>query len=176
MPSGSRSFIRDHGLHRTNMMLRLRLIHTESGRSSMSQILIKKVRSPTAAFRTKETGPQMAIGESLPLNLVTTSTRCLFLINIAWPRNPRHCVCHRKCWMRFLDHRMQRLSPLRISLVFKMGSLNNCRIARVMHPNNTNQYVHLVELHHQSLLGSLTHTCLRPNHAAPPPRRSLSSS
>ena len=97
------------------------------------------------------------------------------LISIAWPRNPRLCVCHRKCWMRLLDHQMRRLSPLRISLVFKMGSLN-CRIARVMHLNNTNQYVHLVEVRHQSLLGSLIHTCLRPNHAAPPPRRSLSSS
>ena len=55
MPSGSRSFIRDHGLHRKNMMLHLRLTHTESGRSSMSQILIKKVRSPMSAFGTKET-------------------------------------------------------------------------------------------------------------------------
>ena len=89
-------------------------LDTESGRSSMSQILIKKVRNPMSAFGTKETGPQRAIGESLPHKLVMTSTRCLFLINIPWPRNPQHCVCHRKCWMRFLDPRMRRLSPLRI--------------------------------------------------------------
>ena len=50
MPSGSRSFTRDHGLHRKNMMPHLHLTHTESGRSSMSQILIKTVRSPMTAF------------------------------------------------------------------------------------------------------------------------------
>ena len=42
MRNGSRFFIRDHGLHRTNVMIRLRPIHTESGRSSVSQILIKR--------------------------------------------------------------------------------------------------------------------------------------
>ena len=46
MPSGSKSFIRDHGLHMGKMMLHLRLTHTESGRSSMSQIRIKTVRNP----------------------------------------------------------------------------------------------------------------------------------
>ena len=46
MPSGSRSFMRDHGLRRKNTMLHLHLTHTGSGRSSMFQILIKTVRSP----------------------------------------------------------------------------------------------------------------------------------
>ena len=73
MPSGSKSFIRDHGLHMKNMMLHLRLTHTESGRSSMSQIRIKTVRSPMTACGTKETGLQRATGESLPLKLVMTS-------------------------------------------------------------------------------------------------------
>ena len=63
----------------------------------MSQILIKKAGSPTTAFGTKGTGPQRATGESPPLKLFTASIRCLFLINIAWPRNHRLCVCHRKC-------------------------------------------------------------------------------
>ena len=65
---------------------------------------------------------------------------------------------------------------LRISLVFKMGSVSNCRIARVRRPISTNQYVHLVELNHLNLLSSLIHIYLRPNHAAPTTRRSLSSS
>ena len=80
-------------------MIRLRPIHTESGRSSVSQILIKKAGSPTTAFGTKGAGPERATGESLPLKLFTASIRCLLLllINIAWPRNHRLCVCHRKC-------------------------------------------------------------------------------
>ena len=87
------------------------------------------------------------------------------LVNITWPRNHR-----------FFDLRMLRLSLLRISLVFKQGSVRSCRIARVKRPTSTNRYVLLGALSHLSLLGSLIHIYLQANHAALPTRRSLSSS
>ena len=90
MPSGSRSFIRDHGLHMKNMMLHLHRTRIESGGSSMLPTRTKTVSSSMSPCGTKETGPQRAIGESLPLKLVMTLILCLFLINTAWPRNPRH--------------------------------------------------------------------------------------
>ena len=46
----SRFFIRDHGHHKMNVMIRLRLIHTGSGRSSMPQILLMMAGSPPRAL------------------------------------------------------------------------------------------------------------------------------
>ena len=127
---------------------------------------------PTSSTGTSGTGPQKVTGASQLLNLTT----CSLLISTTWPRNHRLCVCLRRCWTRFFDLRTHRLSLLRISLVFKQGSVSSCRIARVKRRNRTNQCVLLGALIRLSLLGSLIPICLQANQAALPPRRSLSSS
>ena len=63
----------------------------------MLQILPKKVNSPPGALGTRGTGPLRATGVLQPLKLITASILCLLLINIAWPRNHRLCVCLRRC-------------------------------------------------------------------------------
>ena len=127
--------------------------------------------NPPAVLGTSGTGPQKVTGASQLLNLTTASIRCFLPISTTWPRNHRLC-----CWTRFFDLRMRRLSLLRISLVFKQGSVSSCRIARVKRRNRTNQCVLLGALIRLSLLGSLIPICLQANQAALPPRRSLSSS
>ena len=130
---------------------------------------------PPAVLDTSGTGPQKATGASQLLNLTTASIRCCLPISTTWPRNHRLCACLRRCWTRFFDLRMHRLSLL-ISLVFKQGSVSSCRIARVKRRNRTNQCVLLGALIRLSLFKSLIPICLQANQAALPPRRSLSSS
>ena len=90
MPSGSRSFIRDHGHHMKNMMLHLLRILLENGGSSMLPTRTQSVGRSKSPRGTNETGPQRAIGESLPLTLVMNLNPCFFLIITAWPRSLRH--------------------------------------------------------------------------------------
>ena len=142
----------------------------------MPQIMLMTVFNPPAVLGTSGTGPQKVTGASQLLNLTTASIRCFLPISTTWPRNHRLCACLRRCWTRFFDLRMHRLSLLRISLVFKQGSVSSCRIARVKRRNCTNQCVLLGALIRLSLLGSLIPICPQANQAALPPRRSQSSS
>ena len=115
----------------------------------------KEFYAPNHAHGTSGTGPQKVTGASQLLNLTTASIRCFLPINTTWPRNHRLCACLRRCWTRFFDLRMHQLSLLRISLVFKQGSVSSCRIAPVKRRNRTNQCVLLGALIRLSLLGSL---------------------
>ena len=147
-------------------MILLHVIRTGNGRSSIPLIMRKTAFSIPAALGTRGTGPRKVTGELQLLNLMSVSIRWLLLINITWPRSHRLCACLRRCWRRFFDLRMLRLSLLRISLALRQGSVSSCRIAHVKRPTSASRHVLLEALSHLSLLGSLIHICLQANHAA----------
>ena len=127
----------------------------------MPQIMLMTVFNPLIVLGTS--GTEKVTGASQLLNLTMASIRCFTLISTTWPPNHRLCACLRRCWMRFSDLRMHRLSLLRISLVCKQGSVSSCRIARVKRRNRTNQCIRLGALIRLSPLGSLIPICPQAN-------------
>ena len=90
MPSGSRSFIRDRGRRKKNMMTHLLRILFENGKSSMHPTRPPSESRPRSLCGTNKTGPQRAIGESLPLTQVMNLIQGIPRIITAWPRSLRH--------------------------------------------------------------------------------------
>ena len=148
------------------------VIRTGNGRSSMTRF--KTVSNPLFLLGTNGPGPRKVTGVSRLLNLTTTSLRCFPLIKTAWPHSHRLCACLRRCWRRFYDPRMRRLSLLKISLVCKQGSVSSWRIARVKRHGHINQYVLLGALIRLNLLESLIPICLQAAPTALTSRRSPS--
>ena len=73
-----------------NMMLHLLHILLENGGSTILPARTQSVGRSKSLRGTNETGPQKAIGESLPLTLVMNLIPCISLIITAWPRSLRH--------------------------------------------------------------------------------------
>ena len=174
MPSASRSFIRDHGLHMKNMMLHLHRTRIESGRSSMPQTRTKTVSSPmspcgynrdwaTEGYR-RVAAPQA--GHDFD---------SMYLPD-------HHSVSTQSAALSMSPQMLEAILRSSDAADFSTEDLTRLQegishqLARVTLPNYINLYVHLVESHHRRLLGSLTHTDLLILPTAAKPRRNLSSS